>query len=143
VIWAANGVLASYDSLVDLLDPIEHFSSRLDIYTWIPPTPVTGKIRFKIIVELLSKLALVTKELKQGQASESILADVLPCLTEPNGVKFVKNDFRERDVEAFLQRLDRLTQDEALITAAQTLEVIYSLIKNISVIMDGEQMHLR
>lgn len=64
------------------------------------------------------------------------------CLTEPNAVKFVKNDFRERDVEAILQRLDRLTLDEALITAAQTLEVIYGLVKNISVIMDGEQMHL-
>jgi hypothetical protein len=33
---------------------------------------------FKIMVELLSTLTLATKELKQGQASESILADVLP-----------------------------------------------------------------
>jgi hypothetical protein len=64
------------------------------------------------------------------------------CLTEPNTDKFVKNDFREQDVEAVLERLDQLTQDEALISAAQTLEVICGLIKNISMIMDGEQMHM-
>ena len=76
----AIGIIASYDPLVNLLDSIEHFLSHLDIYTRIPPTstPVTDKIMFKIMMELLSKLALATEELKQGQVSESILADVLP-----------------------------------------------------------------
>ena len=32
----------------------------------------------KIMVELLSTLALATRELKQGRSSEPILADVLP-----------------------------------------------------------------
>ena len=40
-----------------------------------------------------------------------------------------------------LQRLDRLTLDEARITAAQTLEVVYGLIRNIKVVMDGEQIY--
>jgi len=63
----------------------------------------------------------------------------LTCyLTECNAVKFVKKGFGEKDVEAVLQRLDRLTQDEARTTAAQTLEVIYGLVKNINVLMDGE-----
>jgi hypothetical protein len=66
----------------------------------------------------------------------------LTCyLTERNAVKFVKKGFGEKDVEAVLQRLDRLTQDEARTTAAQTLEVIYGLVKNINMLMDGEQMH--
>jgi ribosomal 50S subunit-associated protein YjgA (DUF615 family) len=63
----------------------------------------------------------------------------LTCyLTERNAVKYVKKGFGEKDVEAILQRLDRLTQDEARTTAAQTLEVVYGLVKNIGVVMDGE-----
>ena len=53
---------------------------------------------------------------------------LLTCyLTQRNAVKFVKRVFGGKDVEAILQRLDRLTQDEARTTAAQSLEVIYGL----------------
>ena len=44
-----------------------------------------------------------------------------------------------KNVEVVLQRLDRLTQDEARITAAQTLEVVYGLVQNMRVVVDGEQ----
>ena len=43
----------------------------------------------------------------------------------------------ENDVEVILQRLDRLTHEEARTTATQTLEVVYGLVKNIKVVMDG------
>jgi hypothetical protein len=49
----------------------------------------------------------------------------------------------EKDVEGVLQRLHRLTQDEAWITAAQTLEVVYGLVQNMRVVMDGEQLRVR
>ncbi len=39
-----------------------------------------------------------------------------------------------------LQRLDRLTHEEARMTAAQTLEVVYGLVENMKVVMDGEQL---
>jgi hypothetical protein len=52
--------------------------------------------------------------------------------------KFGKKLIGENDVEAVLQRLDRLTQDEARTTAAQTLEVVYALFQNMRAIMDGE-----
>jgi hypothetical protein len=64
---------------------------------------------------------------------------LLTCdLTQRNAVKFVKRGFGGKDVEAILQRLDRLTQDEARTTAAQSLEVVYGLVKNMSVVMNGE-----
>ena len=64
---------------------------------------------------------------------------LLTCdLTQRNAVKFVKRGFGGKDVEAILQRLDRLTQDEARTTAAQSLEVIYGLVQNMSMVMDGE-----
>jgi hypothetical protein len=53
-------------------------------------------------------------------------------------VKLVKKLLGENEVEAILQRLDRLTQDEACATAAQTLEVVYGLVQNIRVVMEGE-----
>jgi hypothetical protein len=36
-----------------------------------------------------------------------------------------------------LQRLDRLTQEEARMTVAQTLEVVHGLVNNMKVVMDG------
>jgi hypothetical protein len=59
---------------------------------------------------------------------------VAQCNTE----KFVKKLFGESGVEAVLQRLDRLTQEEARTTAAQTLEVVYGLVQNMRVVIDGK-----
>ena len=56
-------------------------------------------------------------------------------------MKLVKKLLGENDVEAVLQRLDRLTLDEVRTTAAQTLEVIYGLVRNMRVVIDGEQTH--
>jgi hypothetical protein len=57
-------------------------------------------------------------------------------------VKFVKKLLGDNEVEAVLQRLDRLTQDEALTTSAQNLQVVYGLVQNMKVFMDGEQNQL-
>jgi hypothetical protein len=48
----------------------------------------------------------------------------------------------EKDIEATLQRLDRLTLDEVRATAAQTLEVVYGLVRHRRVVMDGERFIL-
>lgn len=53
-------------------------------------------------------------------------------------MKVVKQLLGENDTEAVLQRLDRLTPDEARTTVAQTLEVVHGLIQNIRVAMDGK-----
>ena len=57
-------------------------------------------------------------------------------------MKLVKELLGENEVEAVLQRLDRLTLNEARTTAAQTLEVVYGLVQNIRVVMDGKQTRL-
>jgi hypothetical protein len=69
--------LDSYDALVDLLESIEHFLNRLDIYTRIPLTAPMTDMVIKILVELLSTLALATKQIKQGISSESFFGGVL------------------------------------------------------------------
>ena len=45
-------------------------------------------------------------------------------------------------MDPVLQRLDRLTQDEARTTAAQTFQVVYTLLQNVRVVMDGEPCSL-
>ena len=44
-------------------------------------------------------------------------------------------------MEEMVQRLDRLTQDEARQTVVQILKVVYGLVENIKVVMDGKQIH--
>lgn len=46
----------------------------------------------------------------------------------------------ENEIEAILQRLDRLTLEEVLATGAQTLEVVYGLAQNRRVVMDGDKV---
>ena len=62
--------------------------------------------------------------------------------TQWNAEKFVKKLFGENEVDAIFQRLDRLTQDEARTTAAQTLEVVYGLLQNMRVVIDGKRIDL-
>ena len=45
----------------------------------------------------------------------------------------------ENDIEATRERLDRLTLDEVRATAAQTLGVVYGLVRNRRVAMNGEK----
>ena len=62
---------SSYDALAYLLELIERFLNCLAISTKITPTIAMTEIHVKILVELLSILALATKQTKQGRASKS------------------------------------------------------------------------
>ena len=75
---AIKDVSTSYDALIDLLESIEHFMNRLDIYTRIPLTGNMTEIIVKILVELISTLAVVTKQIRQKRPSKCILTDKSP-----------------------------------------------------------------
>ena len=143
-IWirqAASGVSSSYDALLDLFDCVSNFLKRLEIYIKVPPTPITVDIVVKIMVELLSVLALATKQIKHGRFSTYPI--VCACPEAQHTVeKFAKKLLGDNEVEAVLQRLDRLTQDEARMTAAQTLGVVHGLVNNMRVVMDGPPFFL-
>ena len=53
--------------------------------------------------------------------------------------KFAKKLLGESDIEAVLQRLDRLTMEESRVTATQTMEVVYGLFNNMKIVMDGTE----
>jgi hypothetical protein len=51
--------------------------------------------------------------------------------------KFTKKLLGESEIEGVLQRLDRLTQDEARMTVAQTLGVVHGLVGNVKTVLEG------
>ena len=71
---------SSYEALVDIFECVENFLRRLKIYNEIPPTPAMTEILVKIMAELLSVLALATKQINQGKFSKSTFLENLPGL---------------------------------------------------------------
>jgi hypothetical protein len=61
-------------------------------------------------------------------------------VTQYTSEKFTKKLLGESEIEVVLQRLDRLTQDEARMTVAQTLGVVHGLMGNMKVVMEGAQL---
>jgi hypothetical protein len=118
-------VTSSYDALLDLFECLGNFLKRLEVYTTIPPIPMMIDLIVKIMVELLSVLALTTKQIKQGRFSEcinQIYVGYAQCVAE----KFVKKLLGKRNgkIQGSLERLDRLTKDEGLSAVAQTLGIV-------------------
>ena len=95
----------------------------------------------KIMVQSLSVLALATKQITQGRLSMcDINVNHKPSGAECATEKFAKKLLGESEIEVVLQRLDRLTQDEARITVAQTLGVVHGLVGSVKEIMEGAQL---
>ena len=134
---AANGVSSSYDALVDLFECVGNFLKRLRIYTDVAMSPSMTEIIVKIMVELLSVFALATKQIKQGRFSKWIV--IHETRSQLDIEKFAKKLLGESEIEAVLQRLDRLTQEEGRMTVAQTLEVVHGLMNNVKIVMNGTQ----
>ena len=64
----------------------------------------------------------------------------LSSMTQYTSEKFTKKLLGESEIEAVLQRLDRLTHDEARMTVAQTLGVVHGLVGNMKAVMEGAQL---
>ncbi|KAI9450824.1 hypothetical protein BJY52DRAFT_1419405 [Lactarius psammicola] len=106
LLQAVKDVRASRDALVDLFGRLEYFFKRLEKYVEVRPTTAMTDIIVKIMVEVLSILGIVTKEVRQGRTK-----------------KYLKRLVGRNDVEDALQRLDKLTQEEARMAAAEALEI--------------------
>ncbi len=83
------------------------------------------EIVVKIIVELLSVLSLATKQIRQGRFSKSIVMYNL-SVAQFAIEKFAKKLIGESEVEAALQRLDRLIRDEIVTTLSVVLGHVYA-----------------
>ena len=70
---AAKDAGAGQEKLFDLFNRIERFFGRLEIYTGITPTTAMRGVIIEIVVEVLTILAIATKEVKRGRLSELML----------------------------------------------------------------------
>jgi hypothetical protein len=68
-------VNASRDMLVDLFERIESFFKRLESHTELKPSEAMTDMMVKIMVEVLSVLAVVTVEIKERRRSQFITSD--------------------------------------------------------------------
>ncbi|KAH9996134.1 hypothetical protein BJV74DRAFT_987004, partial [Russula compacta] len=109
LLGAAKDVAASRTVLIDLLERIQAFLTRLNIYSGIPLTTEMITILGKVMAEVLTILTVSTKEMQQKRIKKS-----------------VKRLIGRTEVEDALQRLDKLTE-ETRTTVAKTLEVTYSI----------------
>ena len=66
-----GAIPASRYSPVDVLMRIERSFCPLETHIEVPPTPVMVETMLEIMIEVLSILAIVTQEIKQGRTSES------------------------------------------------------------------------
>jgi hypothetical protein len=81
----------------------------------------------KVMTEVLLILALVTKEIKQGNISKFISDYIHPLSTYGPLERFLKKLVGRSDIEDALQRLDKLTQEESRMAAAQGLRVAHGV----------------
>ena len=51
--------------------------------------------------------------------------------------KYAKRFLGEKDIASVLLRLDRLTLEESKTTVAQTFDIVYGLVNNMQVVMEG------
>ena len=137
---AASGVTSSYDALLELFERLGYFLKRLKIYITISLSTMMTDIIVEIMVEVLSVLALATKEIKQGRFSKCAITYTLPMAQCGVG-KFAKKLLgkSEDEVEAVLQKLDRLTQEETRMNVAQTLGDVRGLVGNVKAVIEGTQ----
>jgi hypothetical protein len=66
-------VRADQDALVDILERIEAFFRRLEIYTSVPPNQGMLNTITTIMVEVLCILAIATKQIRRGRLSKCLL----------------------------------------------------------------------
>ncbi|KAH9061902.1 hypothetical protein EDB87DRAFT_1830701 [Lactarius vividus] len=110
LLQAIKDVRASRNALVDLFGRMEYFFMRLEKYIDIRPTAAMTDIIVKIMVEVISILGIVTKEIRQGRT-----------------LRYLKKLIGRKDIEDALERLDKLTQEEARMAGVEALRITRSI----------------
>jgi methyl-accepting chemotaxis protein len=101
---------------------MESFFMRLEKYIHFRPTAAMTNIIVKIMVEVISILGIVTKEIRQGRTSMTFLIEITRKV-DVRAEKLLKKLAGRKAVEDAFRRLDKLTPEEALMAAAETMTV--------------------
>ncbi|EMD33429.1 hypothetical protein CERSUDRAFT_126167 [Gelatoporia subvermispora B] len=119
---ATKDVSSSYDSLVDLLNCISKFLDRLSIYAGKSLTILMQEILVKTLANVVSILALATREVNQGRLG-----------------KYVRTLLGDTHVEDALKQLTRLGSTETQMIGVESLRLTYSLSTTLNELMQGSK----
>ena len=109
---------------------MQFFFIRLEKYIAVRPTKAMMAIIVEIMVQVISILGIVTKEIKEGRISRLILVDIFPNLTF-HAEKFSKRLVGINRLNDAFQQLDKLTQEEVLMAETEILEIAARIDKNV------------
>jgi hypothetical protein len=115
---------------------LEAFFGRLDMYTEVAPNEGMVETITAIMVEMLNFIGIATKEVKQGRTSKRFVYKCVPA-DKVISEKYLKKLMGKNDIEDALKRLDRLTQEEARMAAAQLLKVTNTIDNRVGEIADN------
>ena len=118
---------------MDLFGRVECFFNRLEKYIDVRPSAAMKDIIVKIMVEVLSILAIVTKEVKRGRTSMSFFVDISPTI-DLLAERYLKRLIGRRDIENALQRLDKLTQEEVRRAVVESLAIARGIDDTVKVV---------
>ena len=112
---------------------------RLEKYITVRPTAAMMAVIVEIMVQVISVLGIVTKEIRDGRISRPFLVDIFSNLTF-HAEKFSKRLFGINRLNDAFQQLDKLTREEALMAETETLEIAARIEEN--VIHVGENVEI-
>jgi archaellum component FlaC len=101
---------------------MEFFFKRLEAYIKVRPTAAMVDIIVKIMVEVISILGIVTKDIRRGRTSMSFPVYIY-LKFDHSAAKYLKKLLGMKDIEEALQRLDKFTQEEARMAATEALTI--------------------
>jgi len=93
----------------------------------VPSTTAMTEITAEIMAEVLIIVGMATKEVKRGQISELIFSPVYGCSPLSGLEKYLRKLIGNTDIEDSLQKLDKLTQEEARMASAEQLRIAHSV----------------
>ena len=128
---AVKDVAASHEALIHLFERIHLFLQRLNRYTGMPLTRDMTELLGKIMMQVLSILALSTKEMTNRRISELDCLLFLFSMANYGAEKILKRIAGRTDVEDAVLQLDMLTKEESLMVAARNLEVTHRVDGNV------------
>jgi hypothetical protein len=111
-----------------LFERIEYIFRRLEIYINIPMTARMTDMIVKVMTEVLSITAIVTKKISQNPAGEFIYRDGFGLSVYLLSEKVLKRLVRkDNDIQKALSRLDKVTTEETRIVAAEALTTLHGV----------------
>jgi hypothetical protein len=124
--------------LVELFERVEKFLRRFERYTDVPPTEAMTDIIVKVMVEVLSILAIATTEIKQNRISKLIPRKMF-LLTYIHLAQYGKKLLGGKDIEDALVKLDKVTHEEARMVMAENFKVTLNIEDKVEQVIDGVQ----